>query len=262
MDEALLERSLNKKLSIINAEIKSFIKKTGNQNITKHNIKLIEIDKNRENGNFSVSLGYYIEKLPEAGTRDLPENQIYDSKKANHTIFIRALLEFAPNGNINEMVAYNTDIRYCEINKEKGSTQFDLDIITGFHFDFDKEASTNHPIFHVQQNDRCCKQLFVDKKFADLNNYKFLNEDKLNKHNKFIRIPTPQMDIFSAILMIFADYIIHPKSNKHRDNFRNFIDKMEEQKISFDYSNFEHISPKFNKLLLHYWYPDYKKTVS
>lgn len=261
MDRNYLQTLITSKLNRINPQIKSMIKKTGNQNIIGHNIELIDISQNSKSGNFDVSLRFHIEKLPESGARNLPEDKMYDSRKANHTVFIGALIEFKAEGISDKMVAYNTEIRYCELNNVKGSTQFDLKIITGFHFDFDKEASTNHPIFHAQQNDRCCKRLFDEKKCPDFNKFNFINEDKLDKHNKFIRIPTPQMDIFSCILMIFADYIIHPTSIEHRKYFRDFIDNMEKQKISFDYSGFEHLSSNFIEPLLYYWYPDYRKRV-
>jgi hypothetical protein len=79
-----------------------------------------------------------------------------------------------------------------------------LEHVYGVHYDLD-EVLPGHPVFHAQLSSRTDMAQTVHDLFRVEGELKDFFKPKL----KNIRIPTAQMDVFSAILQICADHLIY-----------------------------------------------------
>ena len=84
-----------------------------------------------------------------------------------------------------------------------------LEHVYGVHYDLD-EVLPGHPVFHAQVASRMdlgasVRELYrVEDEIADLFNPKLRN----------IRIPTAQMDVFSAVIQICADHLVYKEADQ------------------------------------------------
>lgn len=84
----------------------------------------------------------------------------------------------------------------------------DLEHVYGIHYDLDEEL-VGHPVFHGQVSSQ------PDGGQTILDSYRLTGEIKNNFQPKIsnIRVPTAQMDVFSAILQLSADHLLHQNAN-------------------------------------------------
>lgn len=174
------------------------------------------------------------------------------SRKSNsENVFITAKLTGLVKERRLHLTHYGTEIGYFR-QTSASSPLTDLEPITGYHYDFDCDGNKfNHPIFHAQPKIRAgdrylgLKTNITHRAYPD------------HKEIRTIRIPTPQMDIFSAIVMILADHVVEPSDPKRR--FGDFLDAFERDMIKFDVESIRQLvtQPFFNGSPhnVQCWYP-------
>jgi hypothetical protein len=104
--------------------------------------------------------------------------------------------------------------------KVGAASEVTLTLVESIHFDAeDPFGSTSpkqfHPIFHAQrgqciETDRC-KSVFASAYKVDKSN---VHVDEVNKAvfgTPYLRLPTPQLDLFSLIAIVAADFFCNPE---------------------------------------------------
>lgn len=215
---------------------------------------------NLENNNRDIELFCYIKNLPDCGSKDKPLQEIVKlpSHRLSHSVFITAILTLDTNSEKLSIIKYNTEVKYCEFIKP--ATPTSLKGIIGFHYDFDDKEQPNHPIFHAQQNNKCGNRIFIEEKYKSFRSNHTCELDLEGPSQlKYIRIPTPQMDIFSTVIAVLADYIVHPTAEQHKDLFRNLLRDIHPYILPFNFNEFGRINNDFkqNKSTVSYWYPNF-----
>ncbi|QKY07504.1 hypothetical protein [Janthinobacterium lividum] len=174
------------------------------------------------------------------------------SKKfASENIFITAKLAgLAKSGQLH-LTHYGTEIGYFR-QTNASAPLCDLLPITGYHYDFDCDGKKfNHPVFHAQPKITAGDRYIGRNQNITHRNYPEHDEIRT------IRIPTPQMDIFSAIVMVLADHVALPADPNRK--FGNFLEAFEKTMIKFDLNGVEKFvsTPFFqaNPHLVQCWYP-------
>lgn len=206
-----------------------------------------------------------IELRPNPNTTQAFENMAYqvsgfflgmpqtpNSRKHTENIYLIGLLNGVVVNKAVQLKSYATEVSYCRM--QNLSNQYgEQKAMAGYHFDFESTASKiNHPIFHVQQSIKAGSRFFEFNNNFDLP--EFPNE---HPEIRTLRIPTPQMDIFSAIVMILADHIVPP--DESGEPFANFLSAVHQNLLPINFDNSPIDVP--NKFLaahpmhIHDWYP-------
>lgn len=172
-------------------------------------------------------------------------------KNNSENVFITAKL----SGNLKDrrlhLTHYGTEIGYFRQTNASNPLN-DLEPITGYHYDFDCDGNKfNHPIFHAQPKITAGDRYLGIKKNITHRAYPD------HKEIRTIRIPTPQMDIFSAIVMILADHVAEPSDPQRR--FGDFLESFARDMIRFDIEGIRQlVSQPFLDASPHrvqFWYP-------
>lgn len=250
-----IDHRFGKNLNFFNAKIKQILPRL-NSKVQFSDISVVS----STNDYKDLELFCCISNLPYCGSKDKTLNEIVNlpTHRLSHSVFITAILSLDTSSENLSIVKYNTEIKYCEFIKPAAPTN--LRGIVGFHYDFDDKEQPNHPIFHVQQNNKCGNRIFTEEKYKLYRaNYTCEPVEESPSQLKYIRIPTPQMDIFSAIISVLADYIVHPTAEQHKDLFRNLLRDIHPLIIPFNFNSFERINTDFkeSKNTLSYWYPNF-----
>lgn len=172
-------------------------------------------------------------------------------KGSTENIFITAMLSGAVKEGKPQLTHYGTEIGYYRQTKASHPL-CDLLPITGYHYDFDCDGKKfNHPVFHAQPKVNAGDRYI--RLSRDITHQGYPPSDEL----RTIRIPTPQMDIFSSIVMILADHVILPDDPKRK--FGDFLESFEKSMIKFDLESIEKlVTTAFfnaNPHPIHSWYP-------
>jgi hypothetical protein len=94
-----------------------------------------------------------------------------------------------------------------------------LEHVYGAHYDLD-ETQPGHPVFHSQMAPQHC----FGTKIIDTYNLSGPPDDHVSAILRNVRIPTAQMDVFSVILQICADHLIHSGSSQDvKDAFNTLV---------------------------------------
>lgn len=185
-----------------------------------------------------------------ASFQGLPQHAS-SKKRSSENVFITAKL----SGNLKDkkphLTQYGTEIGYFRQTNASNPLN-DLEPLAGFHYDFDcNEKRLNHPVFHAQPKMSAGERYFEQNKHISHRDY------PEHKEIRTIRIPTPQMDIFSAIVMILADHVADPEDSERR--FAKFLDTFERDMIKFDMDGIQRMlsKPFFdgNPHKVQCWYP-------
>lgn len=178
----------------------------------------------------------------------MPQTPI--SRKHTENVYVIGLFEGVVINKIVRLKSYATEVSYCRMNDLSNQTG-DLQVMAGFHYDFESTSKINHPIFHAQP------KLSAGQRYFDVHTEITppLLPDK-NTEIRTLRIPTPQMDIFSTIVMILADHIVQEKSQAPFKKFLEIVSPLL-LPINFDGSTID-VSKKFldtHPVHIHNWYP-------
>lgn len=179
--------------------------------------------------------------------------QMPNSRKHTENIFLIGLLHgVVVDKKTAQLKSYATEVSYCRM-KNLSNQNGELKAMAGYHFDFESTSKINHPIFHAQQNLSAGFRFFEGNKNFDI-------PELPDQHAEIrtLRIPTPQMDIFSAIVMILADHIVQP-SDESREPFIKFLSVVNQHllPINFDDGSID-VPKKFleaHPIHVHDWYP-------
>jgi len=178
--------------------------------------------------------------------------QMPNSRKHTENVYLIGLLNGVVAERTAQLKSYATEVSYCRM--QNLSNQYgEQKAIAGYHFDFESTSSKiNHPIFHVQQSIRAGERFFEFNTNFSLPEFPFDHPEI-----RTLRIPTPQMDIFSAIVMILADHIVPPDGSS--EPFLEFLSVVDQTllPISFDDSPIN-VPNKFlsaHPIHIHDWYP-------
>lgn len=239
-------------INFFNAEVNQLIRKL-NSGTKFHDISYHETTDVNGNHIFKLYCGLF--HLPNGGMKDLSK-----VPPLNHSIFMTGYIQ--PDfSSKNYIMSYATEISYCRIIEPKNPTKFKC--ITGFHYDViipqkDTSKDNNHPILHAQQNSQCGKRLFENPDYSQYKkNYECEFPSNSSEEIRTIRIPTPQMDMLSAIIMVIADYLVHSSDGEHKKYFTDFLKRVYQRLMPLSFNSPEKIDSNFiaqNKILST-WYP-------
>lgn len=132
---------------------------------------------------------------------------IQGRKSKTLDVLINGEMRFGWNGDEPLLNKYATCLAYFD--RQESMTTPLLNRIDGMHCDYERYSDYLHPIFHAQHkpdvldDDRSIEAEIVRKEYPSL---------------KTVRIPTAQLDLASALLMVFADYLVN------KDNYEEFKD--------------------------------------
>jgi|TARA_R100001224_G_scaffold109663_1_gene87339 hypothetical protein len=172
-------------------------------------------------------------------------------RKSKINIYVKGHMHAIKKGKDIYFTKYKTDVLYCRPNKP--SEKLNLKDPIGFHYDFDKEVSPAHPVFHAQQDNSVLVHDIHDKLNVSL-------EKSKNRGFGSVRIPTSQLDFYSTILMIIADHLVDHDEGIHVSIFSDLISQCHQKWFkpdsgteSDDYS--KHLFMSHNsELCSHNWY--------
>lgn len=120
---------------------------------------------------------------------------------------------------------YCTEVLYCY---PVSSVDYkNLKVSSGFHFDFDVDVQPAHPIFHMQHDNTVLNEKVIERVTS--------LTPQLGE-NRLFRVPTSQMDILSALVMIVADHFVDKSSKKECDTFHKMLDLIEKYMVIADFS--------------------------
>lgn len=179
--------------------------------------------------------------------------QTPNSRRRTDNVYLIGLLNGVVVGDAAQLKSYATEVSYCRM--ENLSNQYgEQKAMAGYHFDFESTSKINHPIFHAQQSIKAGSRFFEFN-----NNFELPKFPDDHREIRTLRIPTPQMDIFSAIVMILADHIVSPDESKAREPFMKFLSEVKQNllPISFDAIQLD-VPKKFltaHPIHIHDWYP-------
>lgn len=252
MTKTRFTHSFQQNILFFNAEVTQLIKKLNSRS----KFTGIEFHQTQDDaGNHIFKLYCGLFSLPNGGTKDL--NKL---PALNHSIFMTGYIQ--PDlVSKTDITSYCTEINYCKIIEPKNPSRFKS--ITGFHYDvvIPKDSSSkdnNHPILHAQQNSQCGKRLFEKADYAQYKkNYDCIFPAASSDEIRTIRIPTPQMDMLSAIIMVIADYLVHSSDNNHKKYFTDFLEKIYQRMMPLSFRTSTKINNNFisQEKLLNIWYP-------
>jgi hypothetical protein len=173
-----------------------------------------------------------------------------DSPKFTENVFAIGLLKGIVVNKSVRLRSYSTEISYCRMQNPSNQTG-ELQPMAGYHYDFETTSKINHPIFHAQQKLSAGSRFFAFNDDFTCPVY----PDNVQEI-RTLRIPTPQMEIFSAIVMILADHII-TNSEAAREPFATFLDSIHLLPVDFDNGPAD-VPQKFldsHPIQIHNWYP-------
>ena len=121
--------------------------------------------------------------------------------------------------------------------RPQGKGQCELELLEAMHFDIEPHAlqSPFHPMFHAQfgKNNRWDLSDLRDRiaRLARIDGGKVVINRDLMIPSRDVRIPTPQMDYLSMLVMVVADYFCE-KNSTHavRTGFRSLLKKVMDSK--------------------------------
>ncbi|MBC3920506.1 hypothetical protein H8L32_23785 [Undibacterium sp. CY18W] len=197
--------SLERLLNEFNSSTKGLLKKV----CPEVDFSGISIYEAKENDEYHLMASF-------VGMRQMPK-----SAKKTENIFVVGKLLGGMAEKKPVLLKYNTEISFCRM-KDMNNPTKNLTPMCGFHFDFhDNEKQFNHPIFHAQPKLKAGERFFSWKKEFALPEY----PEQYNEI-RTLRIPTAQMDIFSAVLMVIADHAIDPSDpDQHFQNFLKLVNR-------------------------------------
>lgn len=114
-----------------------------------------------------------------------------------------------------------------------------VELLEAMHFDIEPDTvqSPFHPMFHVQfGKNKDVDEAVLTARIAELARIEphlvMLDREKVS-HTRDIRIPTPQMDYLSMLIMVIADYFCERNSgNEVQSGFRNLLKRVMDSKNS------------------------------
>lgn len=145
---------------------------------------------------------------------NFPYKAVSTKKSKAINILVRARDRYSKR----ELISYNTEVLYTEIDKP-GEFKNKNVFLEGLHFDFDEQILPAHPVFHAQRN----STVLVDVAASHYSEYMAGEADRLHKG---IRIPTPQMDGFSSVIMLIADHLVKPADSAAFLSFLRTVEAM------------------------------------
>lgn len=133
------------------------------------------------------------------------------SKSARLAIFIAGSFEIAAADEHPCMHKAECNVTFYMSKPEPNG--WDLKFFDAMHFDFEQADHQKpfHPIFHVQRgvsrdvNDAIVKKLFHEHLHVDPDNVTITSDPHV-LGTPYLRLPTPQLDMFSVITLIMADF--------------------------------------------------------
>ncbi|WP_336984047.1 hypothetical protein [Acinetobacter soli] len=243
-----------KNLNLFNSEISQIVRKLSPGS------KFLDIEfrqaKDKENQPVLDLVCAFV-SLPNGGMRNLKR-----VPQLTHSVFMTGRIKLHPTDK-NSIIYYGTEINYCKTINPSDPDKFEC--ITGFHYDAlvlndgNPSKDNNHPILHAQQNNKCGMRFFSEPEFSEFKgSYECIfPHEQLKDEIRSIRIPTPQMDMLSAIIMVIADYLVHSSDEEHKKLFTEFLTRIYKKLIPLSFSSTTKINSDFasQQKLMSIWYP-------
>jgi hypothetical protein len=136
-------------------------------------------------------------------------------KKGVYAIFIDGHFSFVNNDDTLTMSQTAANVTFYEIEQQSGNAVH-LKLFEALHFDMElaSRQTPYHPIFHVQRGtsntltERVIRDAIIEQAGFEDANITIDNHDQIG--SPYLRLPTPQLDYFSVIVMIIADFFCNP----------------------------------------------------
>ncbi|OYU13774.1 MAG: hypothetical protein CFE38_02025 [Comamonadaceae bacterium PBBC1] len=140
-------------------------------------------------------------------------------------IFINGNFEILPGSKKDEAhtvrsTTCNITFYISTINEKK----LELSFFDALHFDHEIDGKVNafHPVFHAQRGatnsltDELIREMVSKNLSYTAENIKIDNENIKNIGMPYLRLPTPQLDLLSALTLVMADFFCNGGSNDKR----------------------------------------------
>ncbi len=170
------------------------------------------------------------------------------SRKKCH-ILIDGYFTVQGDGGSVELLAYGTRIGYFQPDKLAYPKR--VRSIDGYHFDMERQASIAHPVFHAQRNEG-----ILNEKLNEVDLELITDENPQDKpSHRSVRLPTPQIDIVSALFMVIADHIVTDRETE-RQFVKLMADVREKMPLKANLNNQARLKKCIHneEMLLDYWY--------
>ncbi len=208
-----MRKKITKLLKIINLDLKSLIKTSNSMMKIIHFPIVDDFNIVKNNNQWLISLD-----KPAKFRVSISNNQMNKPSNKHMDIYISGKMVCTVNVNNNfDLISYNTSIAYYKCTAKFSSK---YEVCDGYHFDMDEVIGFGHPVLHAQRK----PSLLYDKikKYytnIDLN----AENDNAAERNRNFRLPTPQLDFFSALLTIIAN---HAMTKDQEDHYIKIMDEI------------------------------------
>lgn len=176
-----------------------------------------------------------------------------NSSKKKCNIFISGKYTCRNNGGgILELLHYGTRIAYFR--PESHVLANELRWVDGYHFDMEAKLQRAHPVFHAQRSHGLLSDE-VAEKYAGKITVK--QADPHGEGMQNIRLPTPQFDIHSAMLLMLADHVVHG-DDECENEFMSLVSKVTQlNPVRVNLQNQGHLNQCINnggEIMIGHWY--------
>lgn len=99
-----------------------------------------------------------------------------------------------------ELLSYCTEVGYFKHTNFKYPRE--VECLDGYHFDFEPTLQRAHPVFHAQRNESALISKITNR------GYNVDDQTRPPATLHHVHLPTPQVDLISALIMIVADHAV------------------------------------------------------
>lgn len=113
----------------------------------------------------------------------------------------------------------NVTFYNCE---QKGDDSIKLNLVDALHFDIEPQGKAFHPVFHAQRgtslDEDTCRRALSEVTHICAEKIEIATPDHTVLGTPYLRLPTPQLDVFSVITMVVADYFCNPGDSEKKSD--------------------------------------------
>lgn len=136
------------------------------------------------------------------------------TRAGRHILFIDGSFEVLVKDEAPHLVKPTCNVTIFK-SEEVATESLTLELVEALHFDMerpfgDRESKEFHPIFHVQRGESLtgpgCREVLCDLYHLAPEQIIIQDTNKAVLGTPYLRLPTPQLDLFSVLTIVAADY--------------------------------------------------------
>lgn len=112
----------------------------------------------------------------------------------------------------------------CE---QLGRDSIKLELVDALHFDIEPDGKAFHPIFHAQRgaslDEATCRQTLSNVTHIGIEHIEIATPNHVVFGTPYLRLPTPQLDVFAVMTMVMADYFCNAGDIKRGSNIQDLF---------------------------------------